>query len=250
MKEMNEAAHSRSTRKRWLRKTALLVASGVASEAVLIRLGQTYGSTPEEREMQLLGDEIVSAPQVVTNHAITIDAPPDCVWPWLAQMGWHRAGWYTARWVDKLLFPLNWPSASRIIPELQDIHVGDFIPDGAPETKCGFLVEELEPGRGMALHSTSHLPPSWRDKASLDWSWAFVLTPIDQGQRTRFLFRSRWVTEPWWFTLAGWLGVVPADFLMSHDMLHGVKQRAEALARNYPDAPSEGESRPLKLKKL
>jgi hypothetical protein len=71
MKEMNEAAHSRSTRKRWLRKTALLVASGVASEAVLIRLGQTYGSTPEEREMQLLGDEIVSAPQVVTNHAMT-----------------------------------------------------------------------------------------------------------------------------------------------------------------------------------
>jgi hypothetical protein len=96
----------------------------------------------------------------------------------------------------------------------------------------------------MALHSTSHLPPSWRDKVSLDWSWAFVLTPVDQGQRTRFLFRSRWVTEPWWFTLASWLGIVPADFLMSHDMLHGVKQRAEALARNYPDAPSEGRAAP------
>jgi hypothetical protein len=82
-----------------------LVASGVASEAILIRLGQTYGSTPEERELRLLGDEIVSAPQVVTNHAITIDAPPDCVWPWLAQMGWHRAGWYTARWVYNCCSP-------------------------------------------------------------------------------------------------------------------------------------------------
>ena len=71
--------------------------------------------------MTLPGDDIVPDPQVVTNHAITIDAPQDCVWPWLVQMGWQRAGWYTARWVDKLLFPLNWPSANRIIPELQHI---------------------------------------------------------------------------------------------------------------------------------
>jgi len=201
------------------------------TEAVLIRLGQTYGSTSEERALRLPGDDIVPRPQVVTNHAITIDAPPDDVWPWLVQMGWHRAGWYTARWVDRLLFPLNWPSANCIVPELQGIRVGDFIPDGAPETKCGLFVEQLEAGRAMALHSTSHLPPSWRDKASLDWSWAFVLLPADAGQRTRFLFRSRWVTTPWWFTLGGWLLIVPADFLMSHDMLYGVKQRAEALAR-------------------
>ena len=88
------------------------------------------------------------------------------MWPWLVQMGWHRAGWYTARWVDKLLFPLNWPSANRIIPELQHIDVGDFIPDGAPETKCGLIVERLERGSAVALHSTSHLPLSWRDMAS------------------------------------------------------------------------------------
>ena len=83
----------------------------------------------------------------------------------------------------------------------------------------------------MTLHSTSHLPASWRDRASLDWSWTFVLLQLDGGRRTRFLFRSRWVTSPWWLTLAGWLGIVPADLLMSHDMLHGVKNRAEALAR-------------------
>jgi hypothetical protein len=208
-----------------------LLTAGALVETALIRLGQTYGSTPEERALHLPGDGIVTRPRVVTNHAITIDAPPDDVWPWLVQMGWHRAGWYTARWVDKLLFPLNWPSASRIIPELQHIDVGDFIPDGAPETKCGFIVEQLEPGSAMALHSTSHLPLSLRDRASLNWSWAFVLNPIEKGQRTRFLFRSRWVTSPWWITLAGWLVIVPADFLMSRDMLHGVKQRAETLAR-------------------
>ena len=114
--------------------------------------------------------------------------------------------------------------------------MGDFIPDGAPETKCGFVVEQLERGRGMALHSTSHLPASWREKASLDWSWTFVLVPLDRGRRTRFLFRSRWVTSPWWLTLGGWLGIVPADLVMSHDMLHGVKDRAEALAREHSAA--------------
>ena len=181
--------------------------------------------------MRLLGDDIVPNPQVVTNHATSIDAPPEYVWPWLVQMGWHRAGWYTARWVDKLLFPLNWPSANRIVPELQHIQLGDFIPDGAPETKTGLIVEELQPGRAMALHSTSHLPLSWRGKANLDWSWAFVLLPLVDGRRTRFLFRSRWVTSPWWFTLGGWLGIVPADFVMARDMLNGVKQRSEALLR-------------------
>jgi hypothetical protein len=149
---------SQSVRRTWNGGIAAVLAAGVLAEAVLIRLGQTYGSTREDRAMQLLGDDIVPNPQVVTNHATTIDAPPEYVWPWLVQMGWHRAGWYTARWVDKLLFPLNWPSANRIIPELQHIQLGDFIPDGAPETKTGLIVEALEPGRAMALHSTQ--PPS------------------------------------------------------------------------------------------
>jgi hypothetical protein len=219
-------------RKRAVGASAVLLTAATVAELRLMYLGQTYGSTPEERRMTLPGDDIVPDPQVVTNHAITIDAPPESVWPWLVQMGWHRAGWYTARWVDKLLFPANWPSANRIVPGLQEINLGDFIPDGAPETKCGLIVERLEPQRALALRSTSHLPASWREKhmATLDWSWAFVLTPIDRGRRTRFLFRSRWVTAPWWLTLGGWLFIVPADFVMSRDMLRGVKQRAESLA--------------------
>jgi hypothetical protein len=202
--------------------------AGVLAEALLIRLGLTYGSTVVERAMPLPGDQIVPQPRIVTNHAITIDVPPDRVWPWLTQMGWHRAGWYTARWVDRLLFPANWPSATRVVPELQGISVGDFIPDGAPDTHCGFVVEHLEPNRALVLHSTSHLPPSFRHRhgAALNWSWVFALTPLDGG-RTRFLLRSRWTTAPWWLTLGGWLMIVPADFVMARDMLRGVKSRAE-----------------------
>jgi hypothetical protein len=209
-----------------------LVASAVAAEALLIHLGRTFGSTAAERREPLPGDDIVDDAAAVTNHAIDIDAPPEAVWPWLVQMGWHRGGWYTARWVDRLLFPANWPSAHRIIPELQDLTVGSFIPDGPPESGCGMEVEVLEVNRVMVLHSTSHLPVGWRRRgiAALDWSWAFVLEPLEGGRRTRFRFRSRWSTWPWWVTAGGWLAILPADFVMSRDMLRGVRRRAEQLA--------------------
>ena len=61
----------------------------------------------------------------------------------------------------------------------------------------------------------------------MDWSWTFILTPVDEGRGTRFLFRSRWITAPWWLTLFGWLVIVPADFIMARSMLRGVKERAE-----------------------
>jgi hypothetical protein len=89
----------------------------------------------------------------------------------------------------------------------------------------------LEPELALVLRSDSHLPASWRSHAAIDWSWAFVLTPLDAGARTRFHFRSRWTTRPWWLTLGSRAAVVPADFLMSRDMLRGVKARAEQYAR-------------------
>jgi hypothetical protein len=207
-----------------------LLGGTAAAEAVLIRLGLTYGSTAQERARALPGDDRIPHPTVVTDHAITIDAPPECVWPWLVQMGWGRAQWYTARWVDRLLFPANGPSADRIIPEWQDLEVGDFIPDGPPQTECGLIVEALEPNRHLVLRSTSHLPKSWRDRADLDWTWAFVLSPRTDRCQTRYHFRSRWTTHPWWLTAGGWIGIVPSDFVMSRAMLRGVKRRAEALA--------------------
>lgn len=210
------------------RSAALIgVAAVVVGEAALIHLGRTYGSTVREQNEPLPGDGLIDRPTVQTDHAVSISAPPADIWPWLLQLGWGRAGWYTGRWVDLLLFPANGPSAERVIPELQHLDVGSFIPDGPPETGCGFTVEILEHERALVLRSNSHLPRGVRDRATVDWTWAFVLRS-DDGRTTRFHFRSRWVTHPWWLSAVGLLGIVPADFVMSRDMLRGVKRRAES----------------------
>lgn len=206
------------------------VVGATAAEVGLFHLGRTYGSTRDERSLVLPGDEIIPKPVVQTDHAITIGVPPSEVWPWVVQMGWGRGGWYTARWVDRLLFPANGPSADGILPDHQHIEVGTFIPDGPPHTECGLHVVSFEPERSLVLRSNSHLPRSWRHRASLDWTWTFVLTPHDDGRSCRYHFRSRWVTAPWWFTVGGVLGIVPADFVMSRDHLHGVRDRAERTA--------------------
>ncbi len=164
-----------TTRRRAMHSTwrlgVALAAVAATAEAGLIYLGRTYGSCEEERHKRLPGDDIIPAAEVQTDHAITIDAPPSAVWPWLVQMGWGRGAWYTARWVDRWLFPANGPSADRIVPELQDISIGTFIPDGKPETETGLHVVELQPERALVLRSNSHLPMSWRDRATLDWTW-------------------------------------------------------------------------------
>ena len=200
----------------------------LAGYAWLQWLGRTSGSTHRERAAHRPGDEVVERPHFVTDHAVTIDASPAEIWPWLVQMGWHRAGWYTARWVDLLLFPANEASADRIHDEWQSLAVGDEVPDGAPETECFFVVRELEPSRHLVLHSRSHLPPDFRDRfrASIDWTWSFSLDDLGQ-RRTRFHFRSRARLEPWWLSTAYLLAIVPADHIMGRQMLNGVKARAE-----------------------
>jgi hypothetical protein len=183
-----------------MKGTALAVgvlAAAVGGYAGLQWLGRTYGAVPDERGRSLPGDDLCLAPQATTTHAITIDAPPEHVWPWLVQMGWGRGQWYTARWVDRILFPANGPSADRLVPEWQHLQVGDRILDGAPEMNCAFVVRLLEPNRHLVLHSREHLPPQWAERygASIDWSWAFVLDRLPDG-RTRFIFRSRFHLEP------------------------------------------------------
>ena len=186
--------------------------------------GATWGSTREERERMLPSDAMVPDPMVVTNHAITIRGHADDVWPWLVQMGWHRAGWYTYRWVDRLLFPANLPSVDEIIPEFQDLAVGDHIPDGPPERECYFVVDRLERPSLMVLHSRSHLPPK-PEHAWLDWVWTYVLE--DRGDDVRVLLMTRARLGPPWIA-AVYRASLWTDFVMARSHLRGIKVRVES----------------------
>jgi hypothetical protein len=219
----------------------------IAGLLALQWLGRNYGATRAERRRRLSGDELMADPMAVTTHAITIDAPPNRIWPWLVQMGWHRGAWYTAEWVDRLLFPANGPNADRILPEFQDLAVGDHIPDGPPEVQCDFIVAELEPNRHLVLHSADHLPPRWKERfgAWIDWTWAFILDDLGNG-RTRFIFRSRGRAGPSWVAAVYMMAIIPADFVMSRQMLRGVKTRAERMAPADRAAPIS--SRKVRIK--
>ena len=136
------------------------------------------GSTRQERHAILPGDDLVVDPQMVTNHGLTIDAPAERVWPWLTQLGWHLGGWYTPRWVDRLLFPDNWASLDRLDPTLlRDLQVGDTIPDGPPGT-AEYVVSQTERPRLLVLRSTTHIPPGWAERydARITWTWTLKLT--------------------------------------------------------------------------
>ncbi|MCP3422273.1 SRPBCC family protein [Nocardioides pinisoli] len=204
---------------------AALLAAGAALQV----LGRRAGSTAEERAARLPGDDLVVHPQMVMDHAITVAAGREEVWPWLTQMGWHLGGWYTPSWVDRLLFPDNWASLDRLDPRLvRDLQVGDVVPDGRPGT-AHFRVAQVESPELLVLGSVTHVPPRWAvDRgAQITWTWTIHLTALP-GRATRVHLRVRERTSPAWLTGFYVATVVPSDFVMSRGMLHGLKDRAEA----------------------
>lgn len=211
----------------------------LALYARLYHLGRTSGSSPAERRAPLPGDDLVVGPHLVTDHAVDIGAPPSAVWPWLTQMGWHRAGWYTPTWVDRLLFPANRPSADRLDPRfVRDLAVGDTVPDGPPGTAY-FVVEQVRPPHVLVLHSTTHVPSSWARAvgARVDWTWSFHLSEVRPGC-TRLHLRVRGRLSPWWLRLGYLTALVPADHVMAGGMLRGLARRAAG-----SEAPVEGTPR-------
>lgn len=202
-----------------------VAAGAVGAFAAATYLGATWGSTPEERRRRLASDDLVPEPSFASNHAITMRGRADAVWPWLVQTGWHRAGWYTYRWVDQLLFPANAPSATEILPEFQGLAVGDRVPDGPPESGCYFVVERMEAPHLLVLRSHTHLPP-WPRDAWLDWVWTWSITDLE-SDRVRVHLRTRGVMGPPWLTLA-YRAALWTDFVMARSHLRGLRKRVES----------------------
>jgi hypothetical protein len=128
----------------------------IAALALAIRIGRRSGATRAEAGAPLAGDELVPSPMWSSTRAITIDAPPRAIWPWLVQMGFpaHRAGWYTPHWLDRLMWGIHERSADRVRPDLQDLSAGDRVPDSR-DWSVYFTVAEVLPERALVLYSTA-----------------------------------------------------------------------------------------------
>ena len=195
-----------------------LAALGAVSLGVYLRFIRPWqlrwGATDEEVEHRMPGDDVVKQPTFNATRAVTIQARPEEIWPWLVQIGITRAGWYSYDWIDNL----GIPSAERIIPEWQHVAVGDLIPM-SPNGKVGFWVKAFELNHWMLW---------WDNKGDVTWYWG--LCPQDDSH-TRLITRVRihyhWTSPTILFSLPMDVG----DIVMMRKCMLGIKQRAERASR-------------------
>jgi hypothetical protein len=171
-----------------------------------------WGATAEEAAGPMPGDALVPVAHFTATRAITIKAPPERVWPWLVQVGAGRAGFYSY----DLLDAGGRPSAERVLPEWQDVRVGDV---AAPMTQ--------DPGPTTSFVVDSLRAPEYLVWRKPDSCWAWTLTPLP-GEATRLVTR---VQQHYDRSLASVLGVILlefGDFPMMRQMLRGIRRRAES----------------------
>jgi hypothetical protein len=171
------------------------------------------GATSAEVGRSLPGDDLLPDAGAESTMAITVDAPSDAIWPWLRQLGQEQGGFYSYEWAE-----------NRIVPEWQDLEVGDTVRLGRADRLPDATLEvaEFVPEESLVLWTPDD--PPW-------WVWAFVLEPIDETT-TRLLVRSRIrLPENPLVRAASLAALDPVSSLMTYGMLQGIRRRAERLAR-------------------
>jgi hypothetical protein len=196
----------------------LAAAAWPAYLLVVRRWHARWGATDEEVARRMPGDDVVKGARDVTTRGVTIKARPEEIWPWLVQMGYQRGGMYSYDWIDQLMGILDRPSADQILSEFQHLEVGDVIPMGSGPS---WPVKAIEPFRSLVLDI--------RDRG-VHITWSLGLYELDEAH-TRLVLRIRVRLA----LIAQVFSLFPVSdlgqFLMVRRMLLGIKERAEALAR-------------------
>lgn len=213
---------------------ALGVAAGLGTAVVayptFIRPWQhRWGASDEEVSRAMPGDDLVANPLEVTTRAVTVNATPREIWPWLVQMGYQRGGLYSYDWIDRLIGALDRPSADRVIPELQNLRVGDILPYARG---ADMNVRGLDPYRMLLLELQL-------DDVRVTQAWG--LYPIDSTQ-TRLVLRVRAAIPLTPLMVPTIMLLDPAEWFMVCRQLQGIKRRAETLAsrQRAPDESKRG----------
>jgi hypothetical protein len=243
-------------------KGIVLGAAAVAGGALVYRQivhpwWRTWGVDERDVTRGLPGDDLVPNAPTVDTRSIEIDAPPSDVWPWLVQMGYGRAGWYSYDSID-----MAGASSRDILPAWQALEVGDVVPT---HPGGGFEVRVIDPDRSLVLFYDTKVVARQAEAvdhagkartamnvqatgtvlaatqpADFAASWAFILEPLP-GDRCRLIERIRvhfGTTDKPWTVLT--LPVVGFGvFLMTQRQMVGIRDRAEALARSRGSETSD-----------
>lgn len=194
-----------------------------------------WGATDAEVAAPMPGDQVVPRAQFNATRSITIDAPREHVWPWIAQLGYRRGGFYTYDQVDNA----GEPSADRILAEYQDLKVGDLIPmwHESHGLAIAYKVDSFDVPKWMLWVHRPH------ENEEPDSTWSWRLDELATGG-TRLVTRMkqdyRWETPG--LALFNLVLMEFGDFAMERRMLKGIKVRAERLRRGTP-AHSKNEER-------
>jgi hypothetical protein len=177
---------------------------------------ENWGSTPEEIQLALPGDNLVAQPAFSATRSISIAAPTSDVFPWITQLGLGRAGWYSYDIIDNF----GRKSATQLHPEWAVSSVGDSIPGGPID----FVVTHLEAPHHLVMSLRSR-----RETTRFTFTLAYVLRETPEGTRLISRVRSALQVPFGAPLLKSTLG--PGDGVMLRRQLLGLKERAESHRR-------------------
>lgn len=195
----------------------LALLAGTVTAALLPWMDR-WGATEDEIAASYPGDELVPSPRISYTRAISIQAAPAEIYPWIVQLGADKGGMYSYTWFESNVLKCPQQNADRIHVEWQDLKEGDKVlmcpNEDAPPA---YTVARLEQDQAIVL---GH-------KEDGEWIevWQFTLALQDDGT-TRLIVRSRNAAEGWF-----WNVIRPGEFIMMRGMLLGIKERAERMAQ-------------------
>jgi hypothetical protein len=192
-----------------------------AAFALLLPAFARWGATADEVNSVQPGDELTSDPLINWTNAISIDAPPEAVWPWIAQIGDTRGGFYSYTFIENRVGALTgaadynvvYHNADQIVAEWQNPVPGEEIIQGT------LKIREVQPGEWLLADSPN--------PETLGWVWLWRVYPVNGGEQTRLINRFRidipTETDNPVMTFVMSVG----GFLMQQNMMQGIRTRAE-----------------------
>jgi hypothetical protein len=219
--QLRKSAIQDITMKRILKTTGSLTGFGILVLAVMFALlpwMDRWGASDEEIPATFTGDGLVPSHRIAYTRAVSVNAAPEEIYPWLVQIGAEKGGMYSYEWFETNILRCELINADRIHEEWQSLNVGDPVKmcpgtSGPPP----YEVAIMEPDRALIMgHKENGV---WIEV------WQFILVQQSEGS-TRLIVRSRNAAQGWF-----WDAIRPGEFIMARGMLLGIKARAEGMAQ-------------------